>query len=120
MPIAVMGFAGRALVAILFILAGAAKLLGPRPFLQHMREFQVPGILIAPVIGLELGGGLSLLTGFQAGYAALALAGFCALAASIFHRDLSNKAERTLFFKDIAIAGGLLTIAAAQPWPGVT
>lgn len=106
---------GRCLMAALFVSAGAAKALSPRPFLDHMREFGVAGGLIIPVIVLEIGAGVALLTGLMAGYAALALAIFCVIAALTFHRDLSNKAERTLFAKDLALAGGLLAIAAAQP-----
>jgi len=100
-------------VALLFILAGVAKLASPSPTLAHMREFHVPGVLLILVVALELGGGVCLLVGFEERYAALALSGFCLLAALIFHRNLADKAERTLFFKDIAIAGGLMAIAAA-------
>jgi len=31
----------------------------------------------------------------------------------VFHHDLGDKAERSLFFKDLALAGGLLAMAAA-------
>jgi hypothetical protein len=31
----------------------------------------------------------------------------------VFHHELGKPAERTLFFKDIAIAGGLMAIAAS-------
>jgi hypothetical protein len=33
-----------------------------------------------------------------------------------FHLNLADKAERTLFIKDLAIAGALMVIAA-QAWP---
>lgn len=104
---------GRGLVALLFVLAGAAKAAGPRPFLEHMDQFHVPRALIAPVIGLELLGGLALVVRAAAPFAALLLAAFCVATAVVFHRNLGDKAERTLFFKDLAIAGGLLAIAAA-------
>jgi len=42
----------------------------------------------------------------------LALAAFCVATAFVFHLDLADKAERTLFFKDLAIAGGLLALAS--------
>ena len=104
--------AGRALLALLFILAGVAKVLGPAPFLAHMAQHNVPAPLLWGVIALELGCGLSLLIGWKLPYTAGALAGFCVLTAVIFHNDLSNKAERTLFLKDLAIAGGLAVVAA--------
>jgi putative oxidoreductase len=108
---------GRALIALLFILAGLAKALGPQPFLDHMAAFGLPEILLPAVILLEIGAGLALLIGWRLREAAAALAGFCVLTALIFHHDLADKAERTLFFKDLAIAGGLLAIAgmAAKP-----
>ena len=103
---------GRALIAALFILAGIAKIIGPKPFLAHMAEQRVPGILLPAVILLELGGGILVLIGWQALWASLALAGFSLLTAVVFHRNWSDKAERTLCLKDVAIAGGLLVLAA--------
>ncbi|MBV8192953.1 MAG: DoxX family protein [Alphaproteobacteria bacterium] len=103
---------GRTLIALLFILAGLAKALGPQPFLDHMAAFGLPGFLLPAVILLEIGAGLALLVGWRLGEAAAALAAFCILTALIFHHDLGDKTERTLFFKDLAIAGGLLAIAA--------
>ena len=112
MPWTYMAIAGRALMALLFILAGVAKILGPKPFLAHMAEHRVPAFLLPAVIALELVGGLSVLTGIYGRWGALALAVFCVLTAVIFHLDWSDKAERTLCLKDIALAGGLLALAA--------
>jgi putative oxidoreductase len=108
----VVSVTGRALIAALFILAGLAKAIGPQPFLQHMAEFGVPSFLLPAVIVLEIGCGVGLLIGWRVQYTAGALGAFCVLAAVIFHHDLGDKAERTLFLKDLAIAGGLLAMAA--------
>ncbi len=112
MPWTYVMIAGRAVMALLFILAGVAKIIGPKPFLDHMAQHRVPAFLLPAVIVLELGGGLSVLTGWQGRWGALALAVFCVLTAVIFHLDWSDKAERTLCLKDLAIAGGLLVLAA--------
>jgi putative oxidoreductase len=104
---------GRALLALLFILAGIAKAIGPQPFLQHMDAFGIPGFLLPAVVALELGGGVALLLGWRLRDAAGALAVFCLLTAVIFHHELGKPPERTLFFKDIALAGGLMAIAAS-------
>ena len=104
---------GRALIAMLFILAGIAKAIGPHPFLEHMAAFGVPSFLLPAVVLLEIGAGLALLAGWRVRDAAGALAAFCLITAVVFHADFANKAERTLFFKDLAIAGGLLAMAAA-------
>jgi putative oxidoreductase len=108
----VIGFGGRALLAMLFILAGLAKILGPQPFLQHMAQFNLPGFLLPAVIALELGAGIALLLGWQVRFAAAALGIFSLLTAVIFHHALGVPAERTLFFKDLALAGALIAMAA--------
>jgi len=110
--IGIVSVGGRALLALLFILAGLAKALGPQPFLQHMAAFGIPSFLLPAVILLELGAGVALLVGWRLREAAGALGAFCLLTALVFHHDLADKAERTLFFKDLALAGGLLAIAA--------
>ena len=104
---------GRALVALLFILAGVVKILNPTPFLEHMTRFGVPTWLLPAVIALELGAGIAILIGWRVRDAAGALSIFCILTAALFHYQLSISAERTLFLKDLAIAGGLLVMAAS-------
>ncbi len=109
----VVTISGRALVALLFILAGVVKVLNPKPFLEHMTQFGVPTFLLPAVIALELGAGLATLIGWRIRDAAGALAIFCVMTAAIFHHQLWINTERTLFFKDLAIAGGLLVMAAS-------
>jgi putative oxidoreductase len=104
--------AGRGLLAMLFILAGAAKIAGPQPFLDHMAAHHIPRALLPLVIVLELGAGAALLIGWQLPISAGALALFCVATAFVFHLDLADKAERTLFVKDLALAGALMVIAA--------
>jgi putative oxidoreductase len=112
MPMTVITIIGRTLLALLFILAGAAKVAGPQPFLDHMAAHHIPGVLLWPVILLELAAGAAVLVGWQLPFAAGALALFCIATAIGFHLDLANKVERTLFVKDLAIAGALMVIAA--------
>jgi len=108
---------GRVLVALLFILAGLAKILNPRPFLEHMTQFGVPTLLLPAVIILELGAGVATLVGWRLRDAAGALGIFCLMTAAIFHHQLWINTERTLFFKDLAIAGGLFVMAASAVTP---
>lgn len=105
---------GRLLLATLFILAGVNKIIGPQPILEHMAKFGVPGILLPAVIALEIGAGAILLSGWKLRYAATALAVLCLLTAVIFHREFGIPAERTQFFKDFALAGALMVIAATS------
>src|ERR1700677_117357 len=111
MPITVITIVGRTLLALLFILAGAAKIAGPQPLLDHMAAHDIPGVLLWPVILLALAAGGAVLIGWQLPFAAGALALFCIATAIGFHLNLADKAERTLFVKDIAIAGALMVRA---------
>jgi putative oxidoreductase len=112
MPVAIISMIGRGLVALLFILAGVAKIADSKPFLNHMDQHHVPGWLLPAVIVLELGAGAALLIGWRPLFSAGALGLFCVATAFVFHFDLADKAERTLFFKDLALGGALMVIAA--------
>jgi putative oxidoreductase len=108
-------FFGRLLIAGLFVPAGLAKLMGPTPFLEHMAAHGVPGALLPLVATLEVVTGLSILTGIFARYSAFALGLFCVSAAFVFHFNFADHAERSLFLKDLAIAGGLFVLATSWP-----
>jgi putative oxidoreductase len=78
---------------------------------DYMAQFGVSPSLLPLVIIVELGGGLCVAFGLLVRPSALALAGFCVLAALLFHRDGSYN-ETLQLQKDIAIAGGFLILAA--------
>jgi len=106
--------AGRILLAHIFILAGINKLgAGYAATEGYMEAIGIPGILLPAVIVLEVGAGLALIAGIFTRYAAWSLALFSILAAAIFHADLSDQTHMIMFMKNIAIAGGLLMLAAA-------
>jgi putative oxidoreductase len=108
-------FLGRALIALLFVPAGILKFATPGPFLEHMAAHGVPGALL-PLVGvLDVVAGLSILAGIFTRYAAAALGLFCVATAAIFHLNLADHAERALFVKDLAIAGGLFALATSWP-----
>jgi putative oxidoreductase len=46
--------------------------------------------------------------------AALLLSGFWLATAVLFHLDWADHVERAMFFKDLALAGGLLWLAASE------
>ena len=112
MFVKVVAIAGRILLAALFIVAGIAKIATPQPFLDHMAAHHIPGLLLPAVIALEIGAGLAVLLGWRLPIAAGVLALFCLATSFGFHFDLADKAERSLFAKDLAIAGALMMIAA--------
>jgi putative oxidoreductase len=103
---------GRGALAALFVLAGITKIVGPKPVLDHMAQEGVPKILFPGVIALELIAGGALLIGYHPALAASVLSVFCLATAAIFHRNFKERAERTQFSKDIALAGALALLAA--------
>jgi putative oxidoreductase len=107
--------AGRVLVSGLFIWDGTVLLRAPGSAAGFMSAHGVPGLLFPAVILLLLGGGLSILVGWQTRLFALAFAGFCVLTAVIFHADIANSSQLIHFAKDLAIAGGFLFLAAGGP-----
>ena len=107
----------RVLLAALFILAGFNKLMAPEGTIAFIDSVGIPLPQIAYVgtVALELLGGLLLLVGFKARYIAAALALFSIATALIFHSDFSVQSEVTAFLKNLAIAGGMLHLAAYGP-----
>ncbi|TCP12495.1 putative oxidoreductase [Crenobacter luteus] len=101
----------RALMALIFIVAGVGKLgAGYAGTQGYMEAMGVPGFLLPLVILTELGGGLALLAGFQARIAAFLLAGFSLASALIFHTNFAEQVQSIMFMKNLAMAGGLLMV----------
>jgi putative oxidoreductase len=108
---------GRALAGLLFIVSGINKILGFSYVAGWMGSMGLPfaSLLLAAAIALEVGGGLALLTGFQARWASLGLALFLVPVTLIFHGFWSAGAaefqnQLNHFFKNVAILGTMLVI----------
>ena len=110
LPPGFVDFAGRTMLALIFILSGYAKIGGYEGNLAYMASAGVPGFLLPPAIALELLGGVALVIGFQTRLVALLLAIFSVSSALLFHADLSDQMQFIMFFKNIAMAGGLLLL----------
>ena len=100
------------MLALIFILAGVGKIMDPAGNMGYMQSMGVPSILLWPTVALEVLGGLAVAVGFKTRYAAIALAIFSVAAAVIFHHNFADQMQMILFLKNIAIAGGLLLLAA--------
>lgn len=114
-----LSLAGRVLLALIFVLAGPGKLANPAGTAAYMASSGLPAnhLLALAVGAFELLAGLALIIGFQTRWAALALAGFTLVASFMFHAFWALPAEQQmmqqlLFMKNIALAGGLLVLAA--------
>lgn len=112
-------FAARLLIAALFLPAGLAKITGFAGTVGYIASAGLPAptLAAAAAVILEIGGGIALLVGLGTRYAALALAFFTLVASFIFHAYWAVPADQAyvtqlLFFKNIAVAGGLMAIAA--------
>ena len=105
----------RVLLAIMFVVAGYGKIGGYAGAQGYMDSMGVPGALLPLVIILELGGGLAIIAGWQTRMVAILLAGFCLLSAFIFHLDFAERMQSIMFMKNLAVAGGLLALAAYGP-----
>lgn len=106
---------GRVLLALMFVSAGWSKIGGYAGTQGYMEAMGVPGMLLPLVILLELGGGLAILAGVLTRSVSLLLAGFCVLAALLFHYQPADQMQMIMFMKNISIAGGFLVLAAAGP-----
>lgn len=110
---------GRALLALLFIPAGWGKFAGFAGVTGYIasKGVPLPEVCAAIAIAAELGLGLLLLVGWQARWAALGLAIFTAVITPIFHNfwampEAQVMMQKQAFFKNFAVVGGLLAIAA--------
>ena len=110
---------GRILLALLFIPAGVGKLTGFAGTVAYTASAGVPlpQVAVALALLVEIVGGLALLLGWQTRWAALALALFTLVASFFFHKFWALPAEQAgmqqlLFYKNIAVAGGLFAFAA--------
>jgi putative oxidoreductase len=108
---------GRVLVAALFLFAGLSKIAGYAGTGAYMVSMGVPSALLPLVIATEVGGSLAIIVGWRTRVAAFLLAGFSLLAAAIFHHDFANQTQLILFLSDVAVAGGLLMLAAKGAGP---
>lgn len=105
--------AARILMAALFIIAAIGKLGNVEGFTAFMVSGGVPAFMAWPVIALELLGGLALLVGWQTRRAALALGAFSLASGILYHLHPADQMQMTIFFKNVALAGGYLALAVA-------
>ncbi|HVJ01686.1 MAG TPA: DoxX family protein [Sphingomonas sp.] len=113
----VLPLVGRLGIAAIFLLSGFAKLTAPAGTIGYIASAGLPlpeaGLAIAILV--ELVGGALLVIGYRTRLVALALAAFTIAAAVFFHSALGDQNQFIHFFKNLAIAGGLLQVVAYGP-----
>lgn len=113
---------GRILIAIFFIPSGIAKITGFSGTVAYITSvgLPLPELGAAGAIVVEVLLAAALLIGWKARWAALIIALFTLAAAFFFHNYWAAPPEMQMmqninFFKNLAIAGGLLFIYAFGP-----
>jgi putative oxidoreductase len=113
---------GRVMIALMFIPAGIDKIFNFNQTVGYIASQGLPlpalGAVIA--IAVEVFLGLALVVGFKTKWTALILAVFTIATAIFFHAYWAVPQEMKMmmtlmFYKNIAIAGGLLLVAAQGP-----
>ncbi|CAM8661465.1 COG2259 Predicted membrane protein [Comamonadaceae bacterium] len=114
-----LNLAGRVLLAALFLPAGISKLAGFEGTVGYIASVGLPLPAVGAVLALlvEIVGSVALIAGFGTRIAALVLALFTLVASFFFHAFWAVPADQAfmvqlLFFKNVAVVGGLLALAA--------
>jgi len=114
-----LSFIGRVLFVLLFLPAGIGKITGFAGTVGYINSVGLPAPELATVVALliEILGSLCLLAGYQTRIASILLAVFTLVATFFFHNYWAAPADQAfvaqlLFFKNIAVIGGLLILAA--------
>lgn len=109
----------RVLFVVMFLPAGISKLSGFSGTVGYIASagLPLPALGAAVALAVEVIGSLALLAGLGTRIAALVLAAFTLVASVFFHAYWAVPADQAyvtqlLFFKNIAIVGGLLALAA--------
>ena len=87
-------------------------------FQQYLGSFGLPGIFAPLMILIEIVGAVLLLIGFKTRFAAWMLALYSIFIALMFHNNFANPQELLSCLQYLAVAGGMLAIAAnpASAW----
>jgi putative oxidoreductase len=107
-------FIGRCLMAVLFLLSGFGKVVGPAATIAWIASTGLPMPTVAYVgaIIIELGGGLLLILGWQIRPLSAVLSVYAIATALIFHSNLADPNQLFHFLKNIAVMGGLFQLMA--------
>jgi putative oxidoreductase len=116
----VLNLLGRISIAALFLPAGLNKLMGVEGTTGYFASLGLPAVavLVWIVIAIEVLGGIALILGYQTRIVAIGLAIFTVLASIAGHAFWAAPVDaafiaQLLFFKNIAVTGGLLILASS-------
>lgn len=112
--LAVLPLAGRILLSAIYLISGLSKLATSSMTISYIASAGIPfaPLAYAGTVIVEILFGVALLVGYRTRLAAAILAAFTIAAAVIFHSNLADQNQFFHFFKNMAMAGGLLQIVA--------
>ncbi len=102
---------GRILISAVFFLSGINKIQQYEDTAEWMESFDLPSLLLAPAIILEIVLPILIIIGYKVRISAALMALFCFVTAIIFHNNFGNQMQFISFFKNIGLAGGFLFLA---------
>lgn len=105
----------RLFLAAIFLWSGIGKITNYAGSAGYMRSGGLPGELLPLAIIFEIAAAIALIVGWQTRWAALALAGFTLAAGLLFHFKPGDMGQTIQLMKNIAIAGGMLSLFVAGP-----
>jgi putative oxidoreductase len=105
---------GRIMIAAIFLLSGFSKITMPAGTIGYIQSagLPLPQVAYGIAVLVELGGGILLVLGYRTRIVAAILAVFAIATALGFHHDLADQNQFIHFFKNVAMAGGLLQVVA--------
>lgn len=109
-----LALSGRILLASIFLLSGLSKLANPDGIIGYIASagLPLPTLGLALAVLVEIGGAALLILGYRTRWTAVVLAAFSVFTAIVFHHQLGDQNQLIHFLKNLAIAGGLLQVAA--------
>jgi putative oxidoreductase len=116
----ILNLLGRIAIAALFLPAGLNKLMGMEGVTSYFASLGLPvvAVLVWVVIAIEVLGGVALIFGYKTRLVAIGLAIFTVLASIVGHAFWAAPVDaafiaQLLFFKNMAVTGGLLILASS-------
>ena len=116
----ILNLLGRIAIAVLFLPAGLNKMMALEGTTGYFASLGLPAVtlLVWVVIAIEVLGGLALILGYHTRFTAVGLALFTILASIAGHAFWAAPADaafiaQLLFFKNVAVTGGLLVLASS-------
>lgn len=107
-----LAFLGRLMIALLFLVSGANKLMDVGGTDSMIQAAGLPGGFAVVIALFEIAAGLALVFGVATRFVAVLLALFCLATGFFFHNDLLDPVQSAMLLKNVAIAGGLLALTA--------